>query len=124
MPTQFYRYFGEGPGVRTASDIPLRVQPDDPALRQMVLTYLKSNAWQCRESCVALDLGGTDGRRDIALVSGSGYERVSLPDQTPDVGSAKYQVPPRLGPSSKVEIREVPKRYIFVDGKPVGPPLD
>jgi len=25
---------------------------------------------------------------------------------------------------SKVEVREVPKRYIVIDGKPVGPPLD
>src|SRR6185312_2195782 len=51
-------YFGEGnPGVRAASDFPLRVQPDNPTLRQWVLTYLEDKSYQCQDACVALDLG-------------------------------------------------------------------
>ena len=32
--------------------------------------------------------------------------------------------PPALTPESEVEIRTVEKRYIYVDGRPIGPPLD
>jgi hypothetical protein len=117
-------YYGEGPGVRTASDIPLRVQPDDPALRQMVLAYLKANTWQCQNACVAVDLGPQpDGHRKVALVQGSGFTELDL---TPSGGGALVNAPemPELKAGSKVEVREVPRRYVFIDGKPLGLPLD
>lgn len=117
-----YRY--DAP-LRTAEDFDLRVQPDDPKLRQLVLDHLKGNPWQCDERCVALDLGPGEGGRHVAIVQGAGYQVVTLNPgragvQAPEVAPAAAM----LGESSRVEIREVPKRYVFIDGKPVGPPLD
>jgi hypothetical protein len=111
--------------LRSEADIDVRVQPDDPALRKLVIDYLRTNRSECAEFCIALDLGpGDGGKRDVALVNASGYARVLLPDETPNVDSVRYQVPPKFGPASKVEIRTVEKRYIYVDGRPVAPPLD
>ncbi|HEU4652166.1 MAG TPA: DUF4153 domain-containing protein, partial [Croceibacterium sp.] len=65
--------------VRTDADFTLRVQPDDPALRALVLAYLKANPWRCQEFCMALDLGKSVGRvRRVALIEGAGYEIVPL----------------------------------------------
>jgi len=114
------------PTVRAQSDFNLRVQPDDPELRRLVLAHLSGNPWQCNERCVALDLG-TDqfGGRRVAIVQGAGYEVVVVkPGQSasrlPEAAAAAV----RLEDSSTVEVREVPKRYVFIDGKPVGPPLE
>ena len=111
---------------READEIDLRVQPDDPALRRMVTDHLRANPWDCPDYCVALDLGRSpDGRRDVALVSSTNYTRVYLPGaraatRPPEVTPAARP----LGPGSRVEIRSVERRYIFVDGKPVGQPLE
>lgn len=112
---------------READEIDVRVQPDDPALRTLVVDYLRTAPrFRCQDFCVALDLGPTaDGRRSIALVEGSGYEQVVLPGDTdsspkPEVAPARKQV----DPNSKVEIRSLEKRYVFIDGEPVGPPLE
>jgi hypothetical protein len=115
------------PTVRAQADFNLRVQPNDPELRQLVLAYLAGNPWQCNERCVALDLGPEEqfGGRRVAIVQGGGYEVVVLKP-----GQAAAMLPEVAAPavtmedSSTVEIREVPKRYVFIDGKPVGPPLE
>ena len=117
-------YFGEGPGVRTASDFPLRVQPDDPTLRKWVLNYLETNSYQCQDACVALDLGALpNGHRRIALVSMQGFTELDLTATgSGEIVSAAEA--PTLKPNSRVEIREVPRRFIYVDGKPMLMPLD
>jgi hypothetical protein len=120
-----WRYAREG-AFPDEDEIDLRVQPNDPELRKLAMDHLRANSWDCPNYCVALDLGrAPDGRRDVALVSSTNYSRVylpSAPNQTrpPEVAPAARP----LGPASKVEIRSVEKRYVFVDGKPVGPPLD
>ena len=111
---------------RDEDEIDVRVEPNDPELRALVIDHLRANSWDCPSYCVALDLGQTDdGRRDVALVSSTNYTRVYLPgrpDQArpPEVAPA---VKP-LGPGSAVEVRTVERRYIFVDGEPVGPPIE
>jgi len=123
--TQEQRIYHAEAFNKTRADYDLRVQPDDPALRKLVLDYLVANPYRCEHSCVAIDLGSIEGgKRHIALVNESSYERVVLPDGTPGVDSAKYPVPPKLGPKSKVEVRNVERRYIFIDGRPIDPPLD
>jgi len=117
-------YPGYAEPFRGDEDFVLSVQPDSPALRRLVLDYLKGNPWQCQERCVALDLGdSTEGRR-VAIVQGAGYQVVLLKP-----GQAR--VPPEVAPAailleedSTVEIRELPARYIFIDGKPLAKPLD
>jgi hypothetical protein len=114
------------PTVRAQSDFDLRIQPDDRELRQLVLEHLGSNPWQCDTRCVALDLGteGIGGRR-VAIVQGSGYEVVVLkPGQSASVLPEVAAPAVTLEGGSTVEIREIPKRYVFIDGKPVGPPLE
>ena len=111
---------------RDEDEIDVRVEPNDPELRALVIDHLRANSWDCPNYWVALDLGLTDdGRRDVALVSSTNYTRVYLPgrpDQArpPEVAPA---VKP-LGPGSAVEVRTVERRYIFIDGEPVGPPIE
>jgi hypothetical protein len=112
--------------LRSADEIDLRVQPDDPALRQLVLDHLRGNAWECQERCVALDLGPGDGAsRRVAIVQGGGYQVVQL-----EAGKAGVMAPDTaaagivLDADSTVEIRAVPTRYIFIDGRPLRPPLE
>ncbi|MBO9698500.1 MAG: hypothetical protein J7499_20095, partial [Sphingopyxis sp.] len=87
---------------------------------------LKRNPWQCDEHCVALDLGagGEGGARRVAIVRSGTYQVVQLLPDKPGT-FVNDAIPPAspLTEESTVEIREVPRRFIFVDGKPVGPPL-
>jgi hypothetical protein len=118
-------YFDGREAVRAERDFHLRVQPDDPALRKLVLAYLKANPYLCTDGCAALDLGALpNGGRKIALVEASGfteYELTASGGGNQTVGTFEA---PALKPGSKVEIREVPKRYIFIDGKRMMQPLD
>lgn len=121
-------YTAPGQPVRLAADIDVRMQPANDALLRQVRDYLAGAPYLCDARCVALDLGpaeGTEGLRRVAIVEGSGYQVVIVGPgtqgvQAPEVAPAA--VP--LGEASRVEIREVPARYVFVDGKPVGPPID
>ena len=113
-----YRY---GP----VEEYTLRVQPADPALERLVRDYIRANPWSCQQHCVALDLGAArDGKRLEAIVSGSGFSEVALPfdPMTPEVAPAR-PAGPKLTPTSRVEVRNVARRQIFVDGKPLGPAL-
>jgi hypothetical protein len=123
---QTERIYGPQPQIRTADQVPVVVQPDDPALRRLVTDFLTADRWRCRERCVALEIDpAPDGRRRIALVEGAGYQVFLLGAGKP--ATAQPETAPAAVPfsdHSKVEVREVPKRYIVIDGKPVGPPLD
>ena len=120
-----WRGFGE-PVFAEADEINVRLQPENPALRERLVDYLRINRWQCGDYCVAVDLGQqADGAHDVAVVMGGGYQRVRIPAsgaavQAPQVTPAA--VP--LTPKSTVEIRSIERRYIVVDGKPIGEPLD
>lgn len=118
--------YGPQPEIRTAGEVPVTVQPDDPVLRRLVTDFLTADRWRCRERCVALALSpAPDGRRRIALVEGAGYQVFLLGEGKP--ATAQPETAPAavlFNGKSKAEVREVPKRYIFIDGKPVGPPLD
>ena len=107
-------------------EINVRVQPDDRALRAKVVDYLRAHRWECGDYCVAVDLGaGTDGAREVALVNGSSYQRLRFPAN--GAGERAVETTPAappLTPATKVEIRSVERRYIFVDGKPIGEALD
>lgn len=122
---QTQRSYGFARPARAADEIDVRVQPDDPQLKRLVVDHLRANPWQCQDACVALDLGEQRGRRRVAIVQSSGYRVITFGGEgagveEPEVAAAA--LPIRDG--TVVEIREVPTRYIFVDGKPVGPPLD
>ncbi|MBO9519292.1 MAG: DUF4153 domain-containing protein [Porphyrobacter sp.] len=110
------------------SDFNLRVQPEDPALRKLVLDYLVANPHDCSESCVAIELDTqSDGSHLIALVAGNSWSPLVLPESSTMGLAAAYAIPGPLAPltpESTVEIRSVPRRYIFVDGKPIGEALD
>jgi hypothetical protein len=106
-------------------DYTLRVQPPDPALERLVRDYIRANPWSCQQHCVAVDLGSArEGKRRVAIVSGSGFSEVALPfdPMAPEVAPAR-PAGPKLSPASKVEVRDVARRQIFVDGQPLGPTL-
>lgn len=110
---------------RPAEDYVLRVQPADPALERLVRDYIRANQWACDQHCVALDLGpAAQGKRRVALVSGSGFHDTALPfDPTAPPVAPPVPAPPRVGPASTVQIRTIGKQYIVVDGKPLEQPL-
>jgi hypothetical protein len=61
----------------------------------------------------------------VAIVEGGRYNLVDLAPgragvRPPEVAPAA----PTLSERSAVEVRDVTRRYIVVDGKPVGPPLE
>jgi hypothetical protein len=120
-----WRSYGENPFV-DAEDIKVRVQSDDTALRAKVVDYLRAHRWDCGDYCVAVDLGlGADGARQVALVNGSSYQRLRFPAS--GAGERAVETMPAaapLTPATKVEIRSVERRYIFVDGKPIGEAID
>lgn len=112
-------------GYPTPAELDLRVLPADPALERMVKTYLQANPWPCYDKCVAFELARyADGRRRVALIQGSTYVDVTLPTDKPyiDVAPAPRQV--IMLPDSRIGVRTIPKRYITVDGVPIGQPLD
>jgi hypothetical protein len=119
--------FGRDRQFRTEAEIDVRVIPEgDAALRRMVVDHLRSNRYLCDGFCVALDLGpNKDGGREVAFVMNGRYQRVALPGGTLEP-STEVAPPalPRFGRDSTVELGTVEKRYILVDGRPVGPPLD
>jgi len=125
QPDRPYAYGGDTT-FRTEAQIDVRIQSEDPALHKLVIDYLQTHRSVCLKFCVVLDLGkDRDGKRDVALVEQYGYQRVSLPaDTRVHVGNARYDVPSQFDRASNVEIRAIEQRYIFVDGRRVGEPLD
>ena len=109
-----------------AEDFVLRVQPADPIFERMVRDYIRSNPWSCVKHCVALDLGAVEGgKRRAAIVTGGGYAEARLPyDPAVPAEAPAPRAMPTLGKASTVEVRTVSRRQIFVDGKPLGSPLE
>lgn len=114
-----YRWAGE---VRADGDFNLRVQPDDPRLRERVLAKLRAEPWRCREYCVAVALEDEAGdAQRVALVEDAGFEVLEL---SPGADVARQVQPPVLTEDSEVEVHTVPRRYIFIDGRPFNQPID
>jgi hypothetical protein len=104
----------------------VRMQSDDPALQGMVEDYLASTPWNCDPFCVAVDLGtNAQGQREVALVQGYGYERIVVgADGQPPVPAPETAPQQPFDRNATVEVREETGRYIYVNGKRVGQPLD
>jgi hypothetical protein len=111
---------------RTEAEIDVRIEPESPELRRMVVAHLRTNSYLCEEFCIAYDLGPReDGGREVAFVQNGRYQRVNLPSGVLEPSTQVVPAPSTaFGPDSKVEIREVPTRYLYVDGRPISPPLD
>jgi hypothetical protein len=120
-------YSGFDQPIRADDDFALRVQPESPELRRMVLDYLMTKPWLCRNRCVAVDIGEeSNGTRRVAVVEGGVYQIVLLgedePVEAPPIDVASEEL--RLKEDSKVEIRPWTGRQILIDGKPVGEPFE
>lgn len=112
------------PGTPVPAKVDLRIQPANPELEKQVRDWLRANPWGCSERCVVLDLGpAAGGKRRVAIVTGPGYQTVDLPSDGAVVGT-KQAAEVELKADSKVEVRTLPRRYITVDGVPIGQPLD
>lgn len=117
-------WYGSEPAMQDAGE--LRMQAPDPALEALVRGHLETNPWQCRELCVAIDLGTTPGgQREVALVQDYGYERILL-GKSPAAPAAPQvaREATSLKADSRVELREETTRYIYVDGERMGGPVD
>lgn len=102
----------------------LRVQPNDPELRRLAIEYFQATPIVCFDECVVIELGKTSGGgRRVAIVQNISYHTVVLGIGRPGWRETKPELPV-LKVGSKVEIRELTKRFIVVDGKPLDRPLD
>ncbi|TIX51303.1 DUF4153 domain-containing protein [Alteraurantiacibacter aquimixticola] len=112
-------------------DIVLRVDSEDPAVEPAIREYLRATPWFCNDYCVVLELEDEpEGARDVLVVQSYASQRLSL---VPDGDGLKVEVEPavevaeaapNMDADSEVEIREVTKCYVFIDGKPQGQPID
>ncbi|KRA84341.1 DUF4153 domain-containing protein [Altererythrobacter sp. Root672] len=122
-------YPGYDHSIRTDNEIELRMQPEDAELRRLVLDYLKTDQYWCREGCVAVDLGrSADGVRRVALLEGAelyGYLTLLIEDGKPAVKAPDRRVQSvPLRNNSQMEVRPVTERYLFIDGKRLGNPIE
>ena len=114
----------------------VRYQFADPALREMVREWLKTRPWDCSEHCVVLHVDALPGgRQRFALVNTSGYyQTLDLPLDAPMCTGAAGEGPciaqsvaapvaSQITAETPVQIREITRRFVVVDGKPVGEPL-
>lgn len=128
------RYIGDeredGEQLRTDDDYNLRVEPEDPEVRAFILDRMRADPYQCSEFCVALEIGrGENGERQIALIEGYDYtvyvmdtDGAEVEEPGVLVGAAAEGVA-RLQEDSQVEVREITRRYIVIDGVPMREPL-
>ena len=112
---------------RRATRINVRASARGPCAARLVVDYLRANRVAVRRFL----RGGRPraGSRRFARSGdsqGGGYQRVRIPATGPVTMAP--QVTPAAGacsrPASKVEIRTIERRYIIVDGKPIGEPVD
>ena len=115
----------ETPDVRRSrSAIHVNLLPDTAANREMVFLHLETAPWLCSDGCVAVQLfEWSDGLKQFAIIeSGSAsLTPVNLPSELADAQHAqRLDRPKRYEFGSKVEIRQVEGRQIYVDGEPFG----
>lgn len=104
----------------------LRMQSPDPVLKRLVREFIRYNGWACFEYCVALEIAqAPPGKRRVAIVGKSGYNIATLPFE-PDRPEVVTLEPrgPQLERDSIVDIGIFQRRFITIDGKPIGLPLD
>ena len=113
----------------------LRVDAEDPAVRQQVRDYVASQMWLCNRPCIIVDLGtGAGSTRKMARLE----DRRSMPfdldmnaTYSPQTTVQIVEAAPvesvqevDIGAKSEVEIRPYTGRQIYVDGKPLGVPFE
>jgi hypothetical protein len=115
----------------------LRMDFDDPALRERVELHIAGERWSCQSTCIAVDTGPDKDGRKIALLQGYRVTYFTVDPSAPlpgeqgdtaasvseigEVASEEFQ--PEVLPKSDVEIREWTGRQFYVDGKPMGEPF-
>ncbi|MFZ1743163.1 MAG: DUF4153 domain-containing protein [Pontixanthobacter sp.] len=132
-----YRSFEEPQDESDKRMANLRMEFDDPALRERVELTVAAMRWTCDDPCVALDAGETGGLHLILLVEGQNVRQITVDPAKPldEMGGPAEAAelypaydaadkPKDVTAKSKVEIREWRGRKIFVDGKPVGEPFE
>lgn len=103
------------------------IETNNPAVRKRVLANLTNDSFRCSQGCYVIDLGPAPGGQRFAVVGGMAANAIILdaegqyvPDQARDRRAQRIMY--RHG--DKVEIREVPRRMMTVNGTPVGDPID
>ncbi|QZH73853.1 MAG: DUF4153 domain-containing protein [Erythrobacter sp.] len=128
-PYDWERYvYDEVAEPRDEADLNFRLESQDETLRTLVVDMLRNEA-RCLEFCVVLDWGENDtGQREVAVVEKDQYWVAALTSPKAEcVENGCPDSPPRSRPEltedSTVEVRDVPTRYIFIDGQPAYGPF-
>lgn len=103
----------------------VRVQPEDAEIRTFIVAKLREEPWACEDFCVAVDIGpNAAGQRQIAVIHNYGFNTFEMPLANGTNAQVGPSPTANLTPSSEVEIRTIPQRYIVVDGVPLSQSLD
>ncbi len=103
------------------------VETNDPTMRARVLKNLGTDGYRCAQGCYVIDLGPAKGGQRFAVVGGMTANTIILREDgqyVPDFDrdSASQRTLYRSG--DRVEVRNIQRRMITVNGKPVGQPID
>jgi hypothetical protein len=109
----------------------LHTEITDPALREKLESFVRSQPYRCKSPCVAVDLGtDRNGSPHIAFVENRNVEHLRQ-DANGNlfVSDGSLPLPPERstpvpGAVPQVEVRKYEGRRIYVNGKPVGRPFD
>jgi len=114
----------------------LRRQFDSPELAEAFADLIRREPWRCQAVCTALDLGKTpNGKQHAALVEAGMLAHFLLDAEQglvtyypgaaePDPFVAADGDGPADAHEPRVELREVGRRQVYVDGKPLGNPFE
>ena len=113
---------------REAEPVKFHVQGGDEAIAASLRAYFAVEPWQCRDYCIALDRGfDAKGRRKLLVVRQSGHSWLLVEPSGAVISDARAREvpsPDELGPDSKVEVREVSRPFVVIDGVPASNPLE
>ncbi|GAA4643152.1 hypothetical protein GCM10023115_11120 [Pontixanthobacter gangjinensis] len=116
----------------------LRIDIEDPALRERVELRIASQQWSCEKPCIAIEQSVTGNTHKIALIEGGRINHLFIDPTEPlaatEITGSDMEAmedpdypnlpPPQVTARSKVEIREWTGKRIYVDGKPLGEPFE
>ena len=99
----------------------------DAKLSAALLAYLTAQSDACRQRCVAIRTHGPVKARERIVLVDRGWSRMvlSYDPATAAIAEEPLVAPraPTMTATARVEVRDVTRQQIFIDGKPLGEPL-
>jgi hypothetical protein len=98
------------------------VRTADPAVKDRVYRNLATDGYRCAQGCYVIDLGPARGGRRFAILGGTTANVVIIDAEgqfEPDIETDLRAQTTLYRHGDTVEIRTIPRKVIFVNGKPI-----